>query len=485
MNERPKRLRSGIPRLDDILKGGFLRTGIYVVYGPPGGGKTIFANQFCCNHIRLHKGHCLYVTLLTESHGKLVSHMNSLNFFDENFVGEELYYISGYQTLKDYSASGLLELIRTAIRDRKPELLIIDGLEGMDNFTRPQEYKEFLHQLQTFAHISNCTTILLCTSSTESSRRAENTLVDGVIEISDHLIGPRAVRELTVHKFRGGDYLRGRHELEINDGGLQVHPRTEIQFDRPPENARENRIRMTFGIQKFDEMLHGGIPSGSAVALLGAPGSGKTTLGLKFLVEGAKEGQKGTYFGFYEPPPRIMEKARTMGLPLEEYVDSGLIELIWQPPLERYMDSLAEQLLEEIKENSKDRRRLFIDGIEGFRAAAVYEDRIPRFLSAFANQLRMLDVTTLFSEELPLFQPEVDMPTPTLANVVESVILLRYVELDAQLHRLISIMKMRESAYDTSIREFKIGASGFEVAESFATAEQILTGHARPKRENR
>lgn len=477
-----ERLESGIARLDDILKGGFLRNGLYVVYGPPGGGKTIFANQFCCNHIRLHKGHCLYFTLLTESHGKMVSHLKSMSFFDENFVGNELYFVSAYQTLKEHGASGLLELIRTTIRDRKPELLILDGLEGMDNFVGSQEYKEFLHQFQTFANIANCTTILLCTSSSENSKRAENTLVDGVIEISDHLIGPRAVRELTVHKFRGGDYLRGRHELEIDDSGLQVHPRTEIQFDRPPENAEEERIRMKFGIPKFDEMLRGGIPSGSSVALLGSPGSGKTTLGMKFLVEGAKEGQKGIYFGFYEPPPRIIEKARSMGLELEKYIDEGLIDLVWQPPLERYMDSLAEQLLEEIKDNKQKRRRLFIDGVEGFRAASVYPDRIPRFLSAFANQLRMQDVTTLFSEELPLFQPDIVMPTPTLGNVVESVILLRYVELKAQLYRLISILKMRESAYDTSIREFKISNDGMEVAESFETAEAILTGQARAKR---
>jgi hypothetical protein len=71
------------------------------------------------------------------------------------------------------------------------------------------------------------------------------------------------------------------------------------------------------------------------------------------------------------------------------------------------------------------------------------------------------------------------MPNPELANVVETVIMLRYVELRSQLYRLLSIMKMRESAYDTSIREFQITDRGLRVAESFASAEAILTGHAR------
>jgi circadian clock protein KaiC len=308
---------------------------------------------------------------------------------------------------------------------------------------------------------------------------SENAVVDGVIELSDTLVGPRAVRELTVHKVRGGDYLRGKHEVEITGDGIVIHPRTEIQFDRPPGEAREQRVRMAFGVAELDKMLWGGLPSGSTTALLGAPGAGKTLLGLSFLVEGARQGQKGTYFGFYEPPPRLLEKAGQVGIELENHIKDGLVEIIWQPPLEHMLDSLAEQLLERIQADEQPRRRLFIDGIEGFRAASVYPDRMPRFLSAFCNQLRTLDVTAVVSEELALFRPEIDMPNPELANVVETVLLLRYVELRSQLYRLVSIMKMRESRYDTSIREFRITDTGLAVAASFESAEAILTGHAR------
>jgi circadian clock protein KaiC len=352
-------------------------------------------------------------------------------------------------------------------------------MESLRQFAESEQaVKEFVHELQAFTALLGCTTLLMAFKDATYAY-TENAVVDGVIELSDTLVGPRAVRELTVHKFRGGDYLRGKHEVEITDDGIVVHPRTEIQFDRPPARATEQRLRMAFGVKGVDDMLYGGIPSGSTTALLGAPGAGKTLLGLSFLVEGAKKGQNGVYFGFYEPPPRLVEKAGQVGIPLEKYVRSGEIELIWQPPLEHVLDSLAEQLLEKIRENPEQRRRLFVDGIEGFRAAGVYPDRMPRFLSAFCNQLRTYDVTALISEELALFRPEIDMPNPELANVVETVILLRYVELRSQLHRLISIMKMRESRYDTSIREFKITDTGLEVASSFRSAEAILSGLAR------
>lgn len=472
------RIQSGIPRLDFILKGGFKLGGIYALMGPPGSGKTILANQLCCNHIQKQEGRCVYMTLLIESHAKMISHLSTLSFYKPELIPERLYYISGYQQVREEGFTGLMELIRRTLRERQATFFVIDGMESAEQFsTSPQSYREFVHGLQAFTNLLGCTTLLV--SNVRERTHVENAVVDGVVELSDKLVGPRAVRELTVHKFRGSDYLRGRHEVEITGDGLVIHPRTEIQFSKPPEQAHEQRVRMGFGLKRLDEMLEGGLPSGSTTALIGAPGTGKTLLGLSFLVEGARQGQHGTYFGFYEPPPRLIEKAEEVGLPLERYVKQGRIELVWQPPLEHFMDSLAEQLLEKMKADTKERRRLFIDGAEGFRAAAVYPDRVPRFLSALTNQLRMQDVTTVMTDELELFQPELNLPTPELANVVETVLLLRYVELRSQIYRLLSIMKMRESRYDTSLREFRISRDGIDVAESFASAEAILSGHGR------
>jgi circadian clock protein KaiC len=483
------RVESGISRLDFILKGGFKQGGIYALMGPPGSGKTILANQMCFHHIERTGGRCVYMTLLIETHGKMLRHLEQLSFFRLTEVPDKLYYISGYQKVRDEGFKGLLELIRATLRDRRATVFIIDGMESAEQFApNRQAYGEFVHSLQALVGLLGCTTLLL--SNMRERTHVEHTLVDGVIELSDHFIGPRSVRELTVHKFRGGDYLRGRHEVEISSQGIAIHPRTEVQFSHPGASAREMRLRMGFGLPRLDAMLAGGLPSGSATALLGAPGTGKTLLGLSFLVEGARQGQFGIYFGFYEPPPRLMEKAEEVGLPLKRYVDAGLIRLDWQPPLEHLMDSLAEQLLEPLRaEHKQERRRLFIDGAEGFRAASVYSERIPRFLSALTNQLRSLDVTTVITDELQLFQREVNLPTPELANVVETVLLLRYVEMRSQIHRLLSIMKMRESRYDTSLREFQITPEGIDVSDSFRSAESILSGLSRlrdvPEREPR
>lgn len=473
------RLRTGVPRLDFITQGGLMKGASYAILGPPGSGKTVLANQIAFNHVK-DGGRALYVTLLTESHARMLANLEELEFFDVSAIPEKLHYLSGYRELEEQGLKGLLELVRKATQQHEASLLIIDGMDAAKEFARSDlSFKRFLQQLQTFASLLGCTTLLLSPHH-EGETHPETTAADGVFELSLWMAGPRAVRELVAHKFRGSASLLGKHEVEISERGIVIHPRTEVQFANPREQDRGERVRMPFGIPRLDESLRGGVLSGSTTLLLGSPGTGKTLLGLHFLLQGAREGQPGVYFGFYETPPRLLEKAAGVGMAdLQKYVDNGLIEIQWQPPLEHNMDALAERLLERIQERGVKRLRLFIDGVSGFRSAAVYPDRLGRFFSALSHQLRMLDVTTLYSEELALFSTGVDVPQPETAAYVENIILLRYVELRSQLYRLISLMKMRESQYDSGIREFSITDKGITVADTFESAEAILTGHAR------
>ncbi len=76
--------------------------------------------------------------------------------------------------------------------------------------------------------------------------------------------------------------------------------------------------------------------------------------------------------------------------------------------------------------------------------------------------------------------PAIEAPLSGLASLVDTVLFLRHVELYSQLHRLVSVLKHRDSGYDSSIREFVIMDAGLRVAETFASAEAVLTGIARP-----
>jgi circadian clock protein KaiC len=154
------------------------------------------------------------------------------------------------------------------------------------------------------------------------------------------------------------------------------------------------------------------------------------------------------------------------------------VAVLWEPPHEQPIDAVAARLLAAIERVGA--RRLVIDGIDALRQLAPPE-RFPLFLSGLMGELRRRGVTTVATLELPqFFGPEVRLPIHGLAALFDGIIFLRTVELNSQLYRLITILKARERAADRSIREFGISDSGIDVAETFASAEAILTGVARP-----
>jgi circadian clock protein KaiC len=109
----------------------------------------------------------------------------------------------------------------------------------------------------------------------------------------------------------------------------------------------------------------------------------------------------------------------------------------------------------------------------------MHPERVPTFLTALTIALREAGVTTLLSEELPLFTSAVDSKALSMSALVENIILLRFYELDAELHRLVSIIKLRESGFDPGIREFFITADGIVISDRIVGMEQILQGSPR------
>ncbi len=471
------RVPTHIPGLDLILNGGLLEGGLYLVLGTPGTGKTILCNQIAFKHVASGE-RAVYVTLIAETHARMLAHLRPLAFFDPAPISDTLYYISGYPALEQEGLDGLLSMLRSTVRDHRATLLIIDGIVNIHPRADILGYKRFMQDLQVTMEANGCTTILISPSGNVFEPSPEHTIVDGIIALSHQRAGMRAVRELEIRKFRGSGFLEGSHSIEIGKDGVVVHPRTEARYAFPPAWAGEERQRMSFGIPSLDEMVQGGLLSGSTTMLLGAPGSGKTSLGLHFLADGARQGQPGLHFGFYETPPRLASKANQISLDFARHVEEGTIEVIWQPPLENNLDALAEKLLAAV--HRRKVKRLFLDGVNAFKEVA-YPDRLGRYFIALTNELRALDVTTVYTSEWPaLLAPAAELPDGAMVDMAENMILLRYVELRSQLYRLLSIIKVRESDYDPSIREFRITSKGIEVASTFESAEAILTGTARP-----
>src|ERR1700709_252101 len=105
MSSESDRFSTGIPGLDTILGGGVFEGGIYIIQGAPGAGKTILGNQICFAHAAGDRN-ALYITLLAESHARMIGHMRRLGFFDEAAIPDRMSYVGAFKTLEDGGLAG-------------------------------------------------------------------------------------------------------------------------------------------------------------------------------------------------------------------------------------------------------------------------------------------------------------------------------------------------------------------------------------------
>jgi circadian clock protein KaiC len=417
--------------------------------------------------------------VLGENHGRMMQHLRPMRFFDTSLVPDPLTYINAFQALEDEGLKGLTTLLRREVQAHSATLLVLDGLSAVEAKTGAGaafEMKRFTHELQTLASATDCTMFLLTTASGVSCA-PELTMVDGVIQLEQRMYALRSERRLVVQKFRGSGFLEGEHPYRISRNGLTVFPRIEAQFAMPTRREPPRPARVPTGIASLDTMLQGGLPAATMGAVVGPSGAGKTTLGLQFLA-GSSASEPGLLFGCYEPPERLLLKAEIMSLDLAAAEQRGDVELLWYPTGEHILDELGHQLLEAVRRRGV--KRLVIDGISGFQQAALEPERIVRFWSALSTELRALGVTTLHTQELPeLMGLELRPPIGGISSLSETLVLLRYVEIQSRLFRLISLFKVREGSFDPTIRKFAITDSGIVIGEPFEGIEAVLSGMAR------
>ena len=473
--EQLTRLQSGIDGLDALLKGGLVSGASYIVQGRPGSGKTILANQIAFNHVR-DGGRVLVATLLAESHDRLFQFLSTLSFFDPQRVGSEIQFVSAFDTLQSEGLDEVVRLLRREINRQKATLLIVDGvLNARSRADSHLDSKKFISELQGHAAFAGCT-VLLITSARLDDGSPEHTMVDGVIEIGEELHGSRSVRRIQLRKTRGSGALSGLHECEITEHGLAVYPRLESLYPQPSQPDSADISRIASGINGLDGLIDGGLPESSVSLIMGPAGVGKTSLGVNFLAQSTREAP-GLHFGFYETPQRLRLKARSMGIDLQALEDSGALHIVWQPTTKGLLDALGIQLLDTVERFGI--KRVLLDSLGGMARIATNQARLIEFFSALMNELRARGVTVMATWEMrDLFGAEINAPAPELSSLVDNLLLMRFVEMNSELKRCLSILKMRDSAYDPALLETVISGQGIRLEKAFRHATAVMSGTA-------
>ena len=469
------RVESGVPGLDAVLAGGFIAGSVCLIAGPAGSGKTTLGNQVAFHHAS-RGGKTVFVTVLAETHERMLSRLRGFRFFQPDLVGSHLYYVSLLEDLEQGGLDGLLTAIRRVVRDQGATLLVIDGGTLIEDLAPSSiEFRRFLQVLQAVSALVGCTTLLL-------SGHGATTIgpvgmhTDGIVLLDLVPAGERDRRTVRVVKLRGAEHLTGRHDLSIGEAGMVIHPRLEALAgaDRPPTQSVE---RLRTGIAALDEMLDGGLLPATSTMVLGTPGVGKTLCGLHFIHEGLRSGERALVATFHEKAGLLYQTAANIGLDLAGPAEEGRFNVLWRAPLELSPDAWAWQLFAEVDRHQP--QRLFLDGLSDIQHLILTPERVSMFIAALTNELRNRGVTTLMTVEIDGFAgADLMVPVPAASATMDNGILLRHVEIASRVHRLISVLKARQSAASSEIREFVVGPHGIEVGGIFGGAGALLTGTA-------
>ena len=126
------------------------------------------------------------------------------------------------------------------------------------------------------------------------------------------------------------------------------------------------------GVPGLDDILLGGFATGRLFLLEGSPGTGKTTMALSFLLEGAKEGERGLYVTFSETEHELRVGAQSHGWDLDDKID--IFEIV---PPESLLDSSQQQsLLYSSDLELGETTKLIFDAVERTKAQRVVVDSL-------------------------------------------------------------------------------------------------------------
>lgn len=244
--------------------------------------------------------------------------------------------------------------------------------------------------------------------------------------------------------------------------------------------------REALGIPGLDTMLGGGVLPGDATLVAGSPGTGKTTIGLHFVAAGVEAGERSVFVTFEYLPQQIYRDAKSKGFALREWDDAGKVRIICTTPdvlLARSAD--GDSILDEAI-RSVGARRLVIDSMAHFEFYQHDTHALRTDMAGLLNHLRLLDVTTLLTHEVPqIVGPTFNISSWGLEFLVDNLIFLRYVELDGTMEKAINVLKFRGGDHDRAYRALRTTSRGIVVEAGFTGVENISTGSARRGLEER
>ncbi len=469
------RLTTGVPGLDEILGGGLSEFSFNLIAGSPGCGKTTLAHQIMFA-LATPKRPALFFTVLGEPPLKMLRYQQQFDFFNSEAINHSIYFINLTDEIQAGNLDEVLQRIVTEVEKHKPALVFVDSFRSLalSNIKEGNSYnnlQQFVQQLGMLMTSWQATTFLLGEYLNETDINSVFAVADGLIWLRQSVLRNSMVRKMEIMKMRGQPSLPGLHTFRIDTTGIQVFPPAIIPRPAHVDATRAPPcIRLQIGVPELDDMLGGGLPRGYSLLVAGPSGSGKSLLASAFLAEGARCGETGVIAAFEQHPSQSLNRT------IAELINNDQVGLVDSRASDLSINEIVTFVIKEIRRLKAT--RVVIDSLSGFELAvaptfrADFRESMARMVAALTSE----GVTTLMTSELEDRYTDLRFSPYSTAFLTDSIIVMRYIEVNSRLLRVMAVVKVRASAHSNELREFSIGDDGIRIGEMLLDEEGLLGG---------
>ncbi|HEY4030828.1 MAG TPA: ATPase domain-containing protein [Caulobacteraceae bacterium] len=469
-------LKTGVPGLDVVLVGGLERDRLYLLEGTPGSGKTTLGMQFLQEGASLGE-RCLYITL-SETEEELRASARSHGWDLEGVTIVEVTPLEadpdqqqGLIHPSEMELGQTVRLITDTVEAHKPQRLIIDALTELRLLAvDPFSYRRQILTLKRYFSGLDCAVLALDDLTDMSPGLQLHSVVHGVIGLEQRRMEYGIVRRrLAVIKLRGVDFRSGYHDYVIRTGGLIVYP-SLVASEHALEFAP---TALSSGVPAIDDMLGGGLRSGTSTLLIGPSGVGKSTLAIQYALASTDADLKAAVFAFDENYRTAAERAKGLGMDLEGAQARGNLLWVDLSPTNLSPGEFVDRVQRQVDAGA---RVVVIDSLNSYIASMPEEKSLILHMHELLAYLGNQGVVTVLIMAQHGLVGETHAPLD-LSFMADTVVILRYFEAGGQVRKAISVLKSRSGQHESTIREYNLSSKiGVGVGEPIRAFQGVLSG---------
>lgn len=476
------KVETGIKGFEEISFGGLPRGRSTLVSGSSGSGKTIFSCQFLAEGILQFNEPGVFVTF-EENIDDLKKNVQSFGwdlekFEAENkwaFVNAALSFDSETRVLGDYDLNALLVRIEAAIRQVKAKRVVLDSIGSLFHyFEDPSAIRRELYKI-LYALKKRNVVVLITSERLEeygsvSRFGVEEYIADNVLILRNVLENEKRRRTIEILKYRGSQHSMGEQSFVISPSvGIQIIPLTRLQLT---QSSSEERV--SSGNKPLDGMCGGGFFKDSIILVSGATGTGKTLMVTEFVKGGYESGEKILFLAYEESREQLIRNARGWGVDFVKMEKGGKLQIKALYPetasLEEHLLHI-QKMIDEFKP-----ARFALDSLSAIERGSSKKN-FREFLIALTSFLKKKEIMAIFTSTSTNIVGGTSVTDSHISTITDTIILLRYAEVYGDIHRVITVLKMRGSLHTKSIFEFDINGRGMQISKKqFDRMSGILGG---------